>query len=182
MKLQSIPVKVFATHSELIQVPANSYLLREGQLPNYLYYIHQGALMLLEDGPGNQHCQSFQLEGAFYGSYTALLGRMPSAYNLLALEDCLLERIPYQHLPKAFATRQGSIQSAQQITEELLRREAQRLYNQLNQRAEQRYLDLLEEQPLAVYRVPLKHIASYLGITPVTLSRLRKRISEREMS
>ena len=182
MKLQSTPTRVFAERSELIQVPAKGYLLRQGQVANQLYYIHRGALILLEDAGGSQLCQSFQFEGAFYGSFTSLLCRIPSAYNLIALEDCLLEKLPYQHLPTSYLNKSGGRQSALQIAEKLLKRESQRLYNQLNQQAEQRYLDLLEEQPMAIYRVPLKHIAAHLGITPVTLSRLRKRISERESS
>lgn len=64
-----------------------------------------------------------------------------------------------------------------QASEELFLKKSQRELSLLNETAEQRYLKLFSEQPELIKEIPLKYIASYIGITPQALSRIRKRIS-----
>lgn len=64
-----------------------------------------------------------------------------------------------------------------QASEDLFLKKSKRELSLLNETAEQRYLNLFTEQPKLIEKIPLKYIASYIGITPQALSRIRKRIS-----
>lgn len=151
------------------------YLLQEGDVWKYNAFIVKGCLRTFHvDDKGNEHILNFAIENWWTGDRESLQSGKPSIYNIEALEDAevilitkpnfdqLCQDIPAFNdminaiLQKSFIASQGRIQ------------------NFLSLGAEEKYRNFMEKYPQLALRVPQGMIASYLGITPETLSRVRK--------
>ena len=106
------------------------------------------------------------------------LTRKPSEYQVLALEDTIIERIDFKSLQKAYSISGDHQKNGRKIAELLYIKANQRTLSYITKTAEERYIDFIEEYPKFLQRIPLKYLASYLGITPVSLSRIRNKITK----
>ncbi|MDN3669716.1 Crp/Fnr family transcriptional regulator [Echinicola jeungdonensis] len=151
--------------------------IREGQIPKYFGFVEQGVFRIFySDVQGNYVTKSFFQEGAFLSAYTAMHLNSPSFFNIEALEDAELILVDFQkwlklyedyHLWKDFLI--GV------LTKGYMKKEKrEREFLQLS--AEERYRIFLQEYPGLENRVKQHLIASYLGITPVALSRIRRKM------
>ncbi len=152
------------------------YLLREGQACNSIWFLHKGLLRFsYTDDEGEEHTKYFTDPPYVLTSMRSLESRQPAieAIHVIAEAELLvIDKVANDGLLGVPAWSQfvrQLVQEVQFFTEEILL-DAQRLS------AEQRYLKLLDEQPALLMRVPLKHLASYLGMTPQSLSRIRARV------
>ncbi len=154
------------------------YLLQEGDVCKCVAFVEKGALRLYRvNEDGSEHIVVFALEGAFITDLYSFLTNEPSIYNIDAIEDSELVLI----------TRSASDELRQLSSkyQEFIFRETSEAYIQLERRItstislglEERYKELTTNYPDIIYRVPQHMIASYMGLTPETLSRVRKRIS-----
>jgi CRP-like cAMP-binding protein len=154
------------------------YLLQEGDVAKYTAFVEKGILRSYSvDEKGNEHIVEFAFEGWWIGDGYSFLTGEPSKNNIDALEDCelllltreaeerMLEKIP--KLERFFRLLMQNHMIAIQ----------RRLASSLSQSAEKKYIQLVEGCPTIPQRVPQHMLASYLGITPETLSRIRKNIS-----
>ena len=155
------------------------YLLQEGDVCKYVAFVDRGLLRTYTVGDkGQEHITQFAFEGWWIGDQFSFLTGEPSTYNIDALEDCelllltkpaedeMLERIP--KLERYFRILlQNSLIATQK-----------RLVSSLSQTAEERYNELISVCPETLpHRIPQHMLASFLGITPETFSRIRKQIS-----
>jgi CRP-like cAMP-binding protein len=159
------------------------YLLQEGDPGRYSAFVEKGIMRSYTiDNKGNEHIIQFAFEGWWIGdSYSFLTGE-PAEYTIDALEDSELLLI----------TRQSEEQMLQQIPklEKYFRLLLQnhmianhkRIAGSLSKSAEERYSDLVSSCPTIPQRVPQHMMASFLGITPETLSRIRKQIATKNGS
>jgi CRP-like cAMP-binding protein len=109
------------------------------------------------------------------------LTQTPSTYNIETLTETVLWRLTFNDLQVIYnETELGNI-IGRQAGEELFLKKQKRELSLLNLTAEQRYLNLFSEQPKLIQKIPLKYIASYIGITPQALSRIRSRIVSEKM-
>ena len=111
------------------------------------------------------------------GEVSSFITKTPSVCFIETLADTRVWRIGYDDLQKIYANTKTGDRFGRLMMEQLYIRKAQRERSFLTQTAEERYLDLLLTAPHILQQIPLKHIASYLGITPQALSRIRKRIN-----
>lgn len=157
------------------------YLLQEGDVCKYTAFVEKGILRTYTvDDKGTEHILQFSLEGWWIADLYSFLTGESSAFNIEALEDCelllitkpswdvLLEKIP------AFE-RYFRI-----IIQNNLIATQRRLMGTLSETAEEKYIKLLKSHPDCVQRVPQHMIASYLGITRETLSRIRGQMAARK--
>lgn len=152
------------------------YLLQEGDPCRYLAFVEKGMLRSYSiDEKGSEHIIQFAFEGWWIADQYSFLTGEPSVYNIDALEDCellLLTRAGEEELmekvPKVERFFRLLLQSNVIATQ-------RRLVSSLSQPAEKRYHDLVESCPTIPQRVPQHMMASFLGITPETLSRIRKK-------
>jgi CRP-like cAMP-binding protein len=157
-----------------INVKKDEYLLREGKLCKYLWFLKKGAIKAFELSNGEIRNTHFFTEECFLTNYISILTQQPSTLNFQAVEDCLLLRLEYDKLENLYAKNQylehigRKMAEMQFVSEHSLRRQL------LNMDALERYEHLEASHPEVFARFALKDIASYLGITPVSLSRLRK--------
>jgi CRP/FNR family transcriptional regulator, anaerobic regulatory protein len=164
-------------HSDIIEIPKKHMLLSEGQRSDYVYFVISGLLRMYYIKDGMEICSRFMHEQHIVISIPGFYTRKPAYEFIEALETCVLARIHYdklQHLYKEFIEFNYI---ARVWTEHYCSMSEQRLFLLRKQSAEGRYLYFLENHPQLLQRIPLKYIATYLGMTLETLSRVRKKLS-----
>ncbi|WP_018626779.1 Crp/Fnr family transcriptional regulator [Niabella aurantiaca] len=151
-------------------------LLKAGQTEHYLSFIEKGVVRFYMDREERELTFSFAFVNGFVSGYDSFLTRSPSRYYIETLTETVLWQLTYDDLQEVY--RQTAIGNAigRYAGEELFLKKSRRELSLLNETAEQRYLNLFTEQPELFQKIPLKYIASYIGITPQALSRIRKRI------
>ena len=161
--------------AEHLSVPGKTVLLEEGKVADKLYMIRKGCLRLSFFNDGRDITFQFFFEGDVVASFNSLHHRQPSLFSLETLEPAELSVIKKND----FYDLIQRIPSLRQAYEEKLieRFHAYQLLflSRIRNTPQQRYEELLKEHPDIIRRVPQHYIASYLGITPVSLSRIRNR-------
>lgn len=161
--------------SEYLSVPSKSILLDEGKIAEKLYLIRKGCLRLFFYNEGKDITFQFFFEGDFVASFDSLYKRTPSLFFLESIEPTELQVISRDDF---FNLIESDSSLRQKYEEKLINRfhTYQQLFlSRIKNTPQQRYEELLKEYPNIIKRVPQHYIASYLGITPVSLSRIRNR-------
>ena len=172
--------KIFGEHSEIVHYKKNETLLHEGKTEDYIYYNIKGTVLFIINIDGKEVCKSFNLQNSYFSSYVSFLTRKPSKYNIIAITDCIVERIHYNYIQAAYNISSAHQKNGRLIAETLYIEESERSLSFLTQNAEERYLNFIKSNPDLASVIPLKHIASYIGITPVSLSRIRNSIAKKD--
>lgn len=157
------------------------FLLREGEVAKYGAFVATGCLRSFTvDNKGKEHIVQFAPEDWWIGNNESIRTGAPSAYFIDAIEDSdvlLLDRASFQKIMEnipAFASLfQAGIQKHASAKDE-------RIIASLSASAEERYIDFLQKYPSIAQRVPQHMLASYLGVSPETLSRIRKQLSRKK--
>ncbi len=161
------------------EFPKKNIFLDSGQIENHISFIEKGAVRLLipKEDEEKEITFGFSFAGEFVSAYDSFLTQTPSLYQLEALVNTTLWSISYEDLQAVYnATKIGNT-VGRFASERLFLLKSKREQSLLNDTAEQRYLNLFKERPKLIKTIPLKYIASYIGVTPQALSRIRKRIS-----
>ena len=156
-----------------------SLLLDIGIIENHISFIETGIVRFLipKEIIEKEITFGFCFTNEFVSAYDSFLTRLPSTYQIEALTDTIIWSISYPDLQEVYKkTRIGNI-IGRLSTERLFLIKSKREQSLLNESADQRYLNLFTERPNLIQKIPLKYIASYIGVTPQALSRIRKRIS-----
>lgn len=159
------------------EFPKNHHLLTVGQTENYLSFIETGIMRFYIPKEEKELTFAFAFELNFVSGYNSFLTHTPSIYNIETLTKTTLWRLTYSDLQNIYRETESANAIGRQASEELFLNKSKRELSLLNETAGQRYLNLFTEQPRLIKEVPLKYIASYIGITPQALSRIRKHIS-----
>lgn len=153
-------------------------LLEEGQHWQHLHWVEQGALRLcLIDAQGRASNKNFHLDGAMLWPITPMLRDAPVGFWIEALRPSRVWSLPWAPWQSASAGwpdwQALERRTLATLLDDKMRREQQFL--QLS--AAERYQSLLQEHPDWLHRIPLHHLASWLGVTDVALSRIRRRLT-----
>lgn len=161
--------------SELLSIPSKTILLEEGKIAQKLYLIRKGCLRLFFYNEGKDITFQFFFEGDFVASFDSLYRRTPSLFFLESIEPAEVQAIKRDDF---YNLVEHNPLFRQQYEERLIDRfhTYQQLFlSRIKNTPQQRYEELLKEYPNIIQRVPQHYIASYLGITAVSLSRIRNR-------
>lgn len=179
LQMNEDDLDILNTVAHTVIVPKHSFLLREGQVCDHVYFVAEGAIrMYYVDAQGNEINRRFTFEHNFATDLQSFTTRSPSSYYLQAMQPSELIAVKYHDLQAAY--------DKSKAWERLGRLLAEKGYQNLNERIEllqfntpeERYLYVLNNKPELLQRIPLFYLASYLAIKPESLSRLRKRIGE----
>lgn len=160
-------------------LPAKDFFLKEGEVNTKMAFVQKGVLrMFYISEDGKETNVQFFFEDDFVASYQSFITQTQSKYFIQALEDCELITISYNALQNAYSNSIVWQKFGRIIAEKVFTLSEQRTESLLFQNAEERYLSLLKKRPIIFEKIPLYHIASFLGIERESLSRLRKKIAK----
>lgn len=150
------------------------FLLQEGDVCRQLTFVEKGALYSYSvDSKGNQHVLRFAFEGWWIADLQSFFTDNPSTLNIEVLEDSELLVLDRKNHEKLLEEIPAYERYHRVIVENAYVALQQRVENALGLTAEEKYARLIKENPEFMNRVPLNLVASYLGMSPETLSRVR---------
>ena len=151
-------------------------LLTPDHICQYIYFITEGCLRSYYfDLKGNEHIYQIRMDNNWISDLESFFSKEPSKYYIEAIEDSFLLRISYEQLDKLYDTVPTIERYFRILFQKAYLNALKRLNSTMWISAEDRYYAILKEHPDMFQRVPLTYIASYLGITPESLSRIRSK-------
>lgn len=148
---------------------------RPNAIPNEIFFINKGLIrVLITDNEGTEHTIHFALENQFIADYSNFIQKQPSFYSLQALEETQVIVLPRSAIEWGYKNLNEGQKMGRLIAEFYFIYQDNRIKNLYARTPKQRYDSITEVFPNIHNRVPQHMIASYLGITPVHLSRLKK--------
>ena len=167
----------FSSKLQEVKLKKNTTLLQIGKIENYLSFISKGIIRLYIPRVESDLTFGFLFENEFVTGYDSFLSRRPSEYKIETLTESVLWRISKKDLEEVYErTNKGNI-IGRKMAENMFLIKSKREICLLSKTAEERYLNLFIDRPKLLQQIPLKYIASYIGVTPQALSRIRKRIN-----
>ncbi len=169
-------IKILTSYFQIIPKRKNEYLVNEGDKSLYLYFIIDGFVRCFLTDEGNEITTQIYTTKDFVTSFESFLNNDFSKENIQCTSDCALLRISkdeYQRLHNEVSNWSIFCKS---VYEDQIMRISERAYSLQKLSASNRYVKLLNTQPQIALNIAVKHLASYLGIQPQSLSRIRKSI------
>lgn len=162
---------------EIVNFPKGHILLKEDKIENDLYFIRKGIVRAYTYNDGNDVTFWFGQEGDLALSIKGYVNNEKGYESIELLEDCEFYKLENSALQVLFEKDIHIANWGRKQIENLFIETEQLLISRLIKNASERYKDLLENEPKLLQRVKLSHLASYLGITQVSLSRIRAKVS-----
>lgn len=160
-----------------VKLPAKTLLLQKGKVENYLYFLTKGIVRYCIPKAKDGKTFDFSFEKEFTGAYDSLISRTPSYYDVEALTAATLWRISYDDLQDIYKYSALGNTIGRVAAESFYLKKALCEKGHILETAQKRYVKFCQEHPTQVDEIPMKVIASYLGITQPALSRVVKSIS-----
>lgn len=152
------------------------YVLQDGDVCNHFNFIVRGCLRMYKvDDKGNTHILQFAAENEWLSNISSFHDRYPSELNIDALEDSMVLQISYDNLLLLYTNATKFDRIFRVLIENSFVTLQKRLLQNISSTAEARYSSFLESYAHLSNRLPQTQIASYLGITPEFLSRLKNK-------
>jgi len=168
---------VFSQHMVKNTFKKNEVLKSEYKTENYLHIIIKGSVGVFLWNDDNLKCLDIFSENDFCTDYMSFVTQEPSILMTKALEDLEVISISRSDVIKLYFNSITGLQIVRSAAESLFVHKQKQQIELLTLNAEERYLLLMKDRPELVNRIPSKYIASYLGIAPESMSRIRKKIS-----
>ncbi len=167
----------FSSKLETKHFNKGAFLIQEGELENYLSFIVKGSVRCFTYNSKSEEISvGFASENNFSSSYSSFVSRKPSLISIQALEDSIVLRMSHKHLNEMYSLSHTGERLGRINAELFLTYREERELTLLTMNAFERYTHLLNTHPKLIQVVKLQHIATYLGITPQSLSRIRKQL------
>lgn len=157
------------------EVPAKTNLLREGEISAQAYIIKKGCLRQWFNKDGKDITFQFFFENQPVASIDSFINRQPSLFNLESIEPSVILSITRSNFEKLLLDFPELQKKLQDYIYQRFRNYALLFLSRIKDTPQERYEELIKNHPQIIKRVPQHYIASYLGITPVSLSRIRNR-------
>ncbi|HEY4786163.1 MAG TPA: Crp/Fnr family transcriptional regulator [Bacteroidales bacterium] len=157
------------------EIPSKTILLHEGEISNHFHFVKKGCLRIWFNKDGKDITLQFFFENQAVASIDSFLSRQPSMFTIESIELSTIISVSKRGFDQLQDAYPDLKEGFQKIMFERFRNYARLFLSRIKDTPRERYEDLVCHHPEIVQRVPQHYIASYLGITPISLSRIRNR-------
>ncbi len=177
LSVDSTTFAKFGLKAKLKHYKKGQLLITQGEMAPKLYFLIKGFVRYMSLSPeGKEFTQSFASAPGISGSTRAMTQSVATLFSIEALEDVICLEFDWHPFFEKMKLQPGFIEAYNKLLENMFIKKEEREYAFVQQSAEQRYLTFLDANPELRDKVPLKMIASHIGITPIALSRIRKKL------
>ncbi|ETZ19892.1 Crp/Fnr family transcriptional regulator [Pedobacter sp. V48] len=177
IQLDKTEADFFVSLLQLKTLKKRAYLLRQGDICRTENFITKGCLRVYSiDENGAEHIVMFGIENWWISDLYSFLTQVPADYFIEALEDSEILQITKENLERLYEKVPKFERFFRIILQNAFIAQQNRIREYLSSSAEERYLYFIERYPQIAQRISQKQLAAYLGITPVFLSMLRRKL------
>jgi len=157
------------------EIATKTILLNEGETANQIFFIKKGCLREWFNKDGKDITFQFFFEGQLVASIESFLSNQPSKFTIESIEPSTTFSITRKNLDQLYRLFPEFKEGFQEFIFQRFTNYSHLFLSRIKDTPKERYEDLIENHPEIIERVPQHYIASYLGITPISLSRIRNR-------
>lgn len=162
-----------------IHFSKNDYLLNEGKTENHYWFIESGFVRsYVIDTEGNDITTNFYAVGDIVIDWTSFFLKNPTRENIQALTDCVCWQLDFDTFQQLFHSIKSFREQGRTTLVNSYFSLKKHSVSMIADQAKERYIRLVKDKPHIIQNISLKHIATYLGITDTSLSRIRKEIAD----
>ncbi|MFK7951487.1 MAG: Crp/Fnr family transcriptional regulator [Ekhidna sp.] len=161
------------------KIPKETYLLKEGQISKDAFFVIKGCIREFKLSDGEEKTTGFFTEEQSVINFDSIINRVPSKINFICETDTIVAVLNSENEKALYKKHPRFETFCRSGVEQMMGTKQGQLEELIILSPEQRYLKLQKDRPDLINRVAQYHIASYLGIKPETLSRIRKRLVEK---
>lgn len=151
-------------------------LTRAGDVENYMYFLLEGVTRIFQMKNGIEYTLRFNFPICAFNSYSSYITQLPSLINVEAISKVKVFRMSYKGIQSLYDEAKMADRIGRRILELLYVQREMKELQMHSKTAEDNYIELLQSNNNLVKEIPQKYIASYLGITPESLSRIKKKV------
>ncbi|MCH8495120.1 MAG: hypothetical protein LAT57_05745 [Balneolales bacterium] len=167
----------FSERLQFKQFGKKDRITQADRVEDNLYFLAHGVVRFIVHNEEKETTTDFSFSGHFFCSYSSFITRQPGIFEIRPVtKTASCYYISWNDLQQVYANTNCGEKIGRMAAEQQFIRKSDREVSLLTIHPKDRYLQLMEEQPQWIHQIPLKHLASYLGITPETLSRIRSSI------
>ncbi len=176
VELSDSEIAAFTSILKITRVKKRQFIIQPGFVSEYRNYIVKGAVRVFYlDDAGKEHTVSIGIEDWFFTDFHSYLNRTPAEYYAEALEDSVIIQMKYDDVEELCGRIHALCQYFRLYIEKALSYSNQRVITNISKASEERYWEYVTKYPQIANRVPQYVLASYLGISPESISRIRSR-------
>lgn len=175
ISIEETELKIVLARCRKKSVPKGTLVLKKGQIANQYFFIISGGLRFFYEGPTSENTTWVVFKNEFFTEISSLNPQKPTRFNIIAIEDSELVVIDKKDMDFLYGHVPVWNEFGRKIWEETTVRMIDQILNFQTLTAEERYLEFVNT-PEILQKIPVKQLASVLGITPNALSRIRKNI------
>lgn len=163
----------------VVELQPKHFFIHANVIQQEIGFVFQGLIRAFYiDNQGNEITVNFVQENRYATHYTAFITRTPGKYYFQCIEPTILVNLSYDHIQTGYNKFPDIERYGRLIAEEVLKFQQKRIESFLFDKAEQRYLDFIKENPDLFNRVSLSHLSSFLGMERQTLTRIRQKLAK----
>ena len=179
----SVFKEFFLSHVKSKEIKKKEYLVEQSSVAKYVAYVVEGFFRYTRiDNRGNEHIVGYVFKGEYVGDYASLIKKdITSLVTVQAVTDCKIYYVPLEEVRKFFNTNEDAQIAGRVLAEELFMVAYTRLLDFYCKNTEELYMDLTERCPDFQNYITLKEMASFLQVTPETISHIRNSINKKHI-
>ncbi len=177
VKISQKDLEKFLSLTRVTRIKKNDFFINEGSFAKYIAFVNSGVLYSYSvDEKGDKHVVQIALENHWISDLFSFLSNEPSLFNIQAIENSELTLLNRDNFEKACDTIPAFERFFRILIQNAYVSSQRRVSRIYGNTAEERYLKLVKDNPKILQSVPQHYIASFLGIKPQSLSRIRKNL------
>lgn len=166
----------FEWDTETVSYKKGEVITQQGEVEQYIYWIKEGSVKVSFFIDIKEFILDFWFADDLFTSFASLIEQTPSQTQITALTDVAVERVSYIQLQQIYKHSLQGSEIGRRMAERMYMHKTRKEIELLTLTAEQRYEKLLEQSKRLILEIPVKDVASYLGILPESLSRIRRKV------